>query len=129
MSTRPPRLLLLLNKLNVLLLRLGIGSRTQHLLTVAGRKTGKLRTTPVAVLSFEGRRYLVGGYPQADWVRNVRAAGEATLTRGRRREHVALTDAPPDDRAPVLREFGRTMRGGRSFLARGDNPIFLVEPR
>jgi deazaflavin-dependent oxidoreductase (nitroreductase family) len=129
MSTRPPRLLLVLNRLNIVLLRCGIGPRAQHLLTVAGRKTGRPRTTPVAVLTFAGKRYLVAGYPSADWVHNVRAAGEATLTRGRRREHVMLTDAPPDDRAPVLREFGRRMRGGRSLLARGDNPVFLVEPR
>ena len=33
-------------------------------------------------MSVDGSRYVVNGYPGADWVHNVRAAGEATLTRG-----------------------------------------------
>ncbi len=69
------------------MLRLGLPiSRDESpvVLTVPGRKTGKPRSTPVTPMDVDGKRYVVNGYPGADWVNNVRAAGEVTLTQGRR---------------------------------------------
>ena len=62
-------------------------------LTVPGRKTGKPRSTPVTPMDVDGERYVVNGYPGSDWVDNVRAAGEATLARGRRIERVRMVGA------------------------------------
>jgi hypothetical protein len=47
-------------------------------LEVPGRRTGRLISFPVAVAEYEGERYLVSMLGKdANWVRNVRAAGGA----------------------------------------------------
>src|SRR5947208_4160563 len=66
----------------------GPGNCPMYLLTVRGRKSGLPRTTPIAVLEQDGQRYLMTPYGVVDWVRNLRAAGQATLTRGRRTEEI-----------------------------------------
>jgi F420H(2)-dependent quinone reductase len=48
-------------------------------LTVPGRRTRRARTVPVIPVEVEGIRYLVSPYGESDWVRNLRAAGKATL--------------------------------------------------
>ena len=58
------------------------------LLTVRGRKTGIVRTTGVAVVGSGGRRWIIGTFGEVGWVHNVRAAGEAVLTTGRKRETI-----------------------------------------
>ena len=62
--------------------RLGMsfGGESPVVLTVPGRKSGTPRSTPVTPMTVDGKRYVVGGFPGADWVRNVRAASEVTLT-------------------------------------------------
>jgi len=74
------------------------------LLTVAGRKSGVPRTVPVAIMERDGQRYLIGAFGEVNWVRNLRAAGEATLTRGGVTEHVAAVEVTPDEAAPILKE-------------------------
>jgi deazaflavin-dependent oxidoreductase (nitroreductase family) len=113
---RAPRWLEWVNPVNRFLLAHGIGPPPQHLLTTLGRKTGKPRTTPVAVVGFEGERYVVAGFDGADWVKNARAAGRGQLRRGRAVESVALVDVPLEQRAPILQLFAHTVRGGRGFL-------------
>jgi deazaflavin-dependent oxidoreductase (nitroreductase family) len=72
------------------------------LLTVRGRKTGKRHTTPVGLFEYDGRRYIFGTFGEASWVRNLRAAREATITRGRRRSSVVATELPTGEAASVL---------------------------
>ena len=50
-------------------------------LTVPGRRTGRARTVPVIPVEVGGIRYLVSPYGESQWVRNLRAAGKATLAR------------------------------------------------
>ncbi|HLI07909.1 MAG TPA: nitroreductase family deazaflavin-dependent oxidoreductase [Ktedonobacteraceae bacterium] len=85
------------------LVRLGVNIGLIHLLTVRGRKTGQLRTTPVAVVEQQGQRYLVAAFGLVGWVYNLRAAGEATLTRGRRSERIKAIELSPEEAAPVLK--------------------------
>ena len=89
---KPPRWLKPANKVFVLMSRLGLsfGGESPVVLTVPGRKTGAPRSTPVTPMTLDGKRYVVGGFPGADWVRNARAAGEATLERGRHSERVRI---------------------------------------
>jgi hypothetical protein len=47
-----------------------------------------------------------------DWVRNLRAAGEATLTRGRRSETINVRELLQGEAALVLRE---DIKGGNPF--------------
>lgn len=113
---RAPRWLRWVNPVNRFLLQRGVGPPAQHLLTTTGRRTGKARTTPVAVLTFQGERYLVAGFDGSDWVKNARTTGRGRLQRGRSVESVALVEIPPDQRAEILRLFAQKVRGGRAFL-------------
>lgn len=64
------------------LLRRGLGE-PNVLLTVRGRRSGQPRTTPVAMLELEGRRFVEAAFGVVDWVRNLRAWDQAVLRRGR----------------------------------------------
>ena len=76
---------------------------TIHLLAVRGRKSGQSRTTPVAVVEQNGKRYLVATFGVVNWVRNLRAAGEAILTHGRHSETIRVVELSPEEAAPVLK--------------------------
>lgn len=104
-SARPPQWLKQVNRLTMAMSRLGVNLSDDKtvVLTVPGRKTGAPRSTPVDPMTIDGKRYVVGGFPNADWVQNVRAAGEATLRRGRRQERVRMVELPADQAEPLLR--------------------------
>ena len=78
-----------------------------RVLSVRGRRTGQLRTTPVNPLTLNGQRYLVAPRPQTQWVRNLRVAGEAGLRVGSRLEHVRAVELADDEKPVVLREYLR----------------------
>jgi deazaflavin-dependent oxidoreductase (nitroreductase family) len=82
---RVPALVPIFNPLAMKLLGVGIPLGPNALLSVRGRKSGSMRTTPVAVVELEGRRWIVGTFGEVNWVRNLRAAGEGTITMGKRR--------------------------------------------
>jgi hypothetical protein len=105
------------SRANVLLLRLGLRIGTQQALSVAGRTSGRMRSTPVSLVILDGARYIVSGEGM-EWVKNARAAGWVTLERARRRERVALTELPPGERGPILRAFWYQVPQGRPFIAR-----------
>lgn len=87
------------------LLRLGVPMGNNYLLTVPGRKTGKLHSTPITLVERDGERYLVAPYGIVDWVHNARTAGKVTLSRGRVQEHVDITELEPADAAPILKQY------------------------
>jgi hypothetical protein len=101
----------------ITLQRLGLAIDTVRLLSVPGRRSGELRTTPVFPLTVSGLRYVVGLH-DADWVKNARVAGWGVLTCGRNEERVALVELPPEERAPVLRAFPREVPHGVEFFVR-----------
>jgi deazaflavin-dependent oxidoreductase (nitroreductase family) len=92
------------NALAAALLRMGVPLGPMTLLTVRGRKSGQPRTTPVAITEQDGHRIIVGTFGDVNWVRNLRAAGEATLTRGRRSEHVTVRELSAEEAAPILKQ-------------------------
>ena len=99
--------------------RVGLSLGPVQVLTVPGRSTGKPRTTPVTPLTVAGQRYVVAALPEADWARNVRAAGHGELARGRRRQTFSLTEVTDaDERREVMRAFPREVPGGVSFFVR-----------
>jgi deazaflavin-dependent oxidoreductase (nitroreductase family) len=86
--------------------RAGVSIWGSRVLEVRGRSTGEPRRTPVNLLVYEGREYLVAARGEAQWVRNVRAAGgELDLLLGRRRTHRVATELGDDARVPVLRAY------------------------
>ena len=124
----PPWWLKYVNKVMIGLSKLGVGGeKGPVILTVAGRKTGKPRSTPVTPMTVDGHRYIVGGLPGADWVANLRAAGTATVHQGRRAQQVRMTEVPAEQARPLLRQFPVLVPTGVSFiknagLVTGPNP-------
>lgn len=87
-------------------LKLGLPAGPNHLVTIRGRKTGTPRTLPIAVTEFDGHRYLIGAYGDVQWVRNLRAAGEATIRLHGRDVPVTAHELDP---AEALTFFGTTL--------------------
>lgn len=113
---RPPWWLKPMNKIFMTVMRLGLMKEGPMVLTVPGRTSGKPRSTPITPFAVEGRRYVVGGFPGADWVRNARAAEAATLTQGRRSEEVRMVELPAEEARPLLRAFPTLVPTGVSFM-------------
>lgn len=106
----------LINLLFRALTRLGWGASYRHVLTVPGRKTGRLYSTPVDVIELGGNRWLVAGYGPANWVFNARAAGEVALSRGGRSETCKVEEAGGEDAIPVLRKYIAEIRVTRPYF-------------
>lgn len=87
------------------MIRIGLKPNTTYILSVPGRKSGKLHSTPVTLVEEGGKRWLVAPYGEVNWVKNVRAAGKAGLTRGRKSEIVPVTELGPEEAAPVLKMY------------------------
>jgi deazaflavin-dependent oxidoreductase (nitroreductase family) len=116
-TDKAPRFVRVANVLTVALARagfrlVGFGKYPMYLLTVRGRTSGQLRTVPIVILERDGKRYLASPYGIVNWVRNLRAAGEATLTRARRSEAVTARELPKEEAARVLRD---DVREGNPF--------------
>jgi deazaflavin-dependent oxidoreductase (nitroreductase family) len=105
------------NRLIVGLNRLGGSFGTWHILSIRGRKSGKMRSTPVSVLHVNGQRYVVTGF-DTQWVKNARKDGRGMLARGRKQEEVVLVEISVEERAPILREFPRQVPHGMPFFER-----------
>ena len=85
------------------LVGLGIGPAYMYLLQVRGRKSRRLYETPVNMLNWEGKRYLVAPRGRTQWVRNAEATGEITLKKGRSRESFRLRPIPDGEKPPLLK--------------------------
>jgi deazaflavin-dependent oxidoreductase (nitroreductase family) len=124
------------------LLRAGVKLGGMTLLTVRGRKSGQLRTTPVTIVERDGQRWLTAPFGAVNWVRNLRAAGEATLTRGSHTETISVTELTSKEAALVLKEqLGRFPSFIRQYykvtpassledfeVEVPRHPVFLVKP-
>ena len=103
------------------LLRLGPLMGPNALLTVRGRKSGVPRSTPVALVEIGGRRWVVGTFGEVNWVRNLREAGRATISVGRRREEVSAAELSEDAATAFFRDvlapYARRLPLGRLVLA------------
>jgi deazaflavin-dependent oxidoreductase (nitroreductase family) len=148
MATKTYQALLFVRVANILtltLLRAGVklkgdGNYPMYLLTVRGRKSGQPRTIPLAMWEHNGKRYVGSVFGIVDWVRNLRAAGEATLTRARRAETLNVRELPQGEAALVLREdiksgnpfagyFGVTADSSLEEFERAvlTHPVFVLE--
>ena len=85
------------------LLKLGLKPDSYFLLTVSGRKSGKPHTVPVVSIEDKAKRWLVAPYGVVDWVKNARATGGVTLTRGKHSQNFAFRELPSHEAAPILK--------------------------
>ncbi len=111
---------------------------------VTGRTSGLPRTAPVAINEIDGRRWIWAPWGEVHWVRNLRAAGRATITGRGRTEEVLATELDPQEQTHFFRDvFGpyvRSLRFGRTFVrlmdgvdvndphAADGHPVFELRP-
>ena len=145
-TNQAPRFVRLANILTKALLRTGLPlsgfGYPMYLLTVRGRKSGQPHTTPVVIVEQEGKRYLLSPFGVVDWVRNLRASGVATFTRGRRHEEIRARELPGDKAGlileglmtsgknpPILGYFDVTAQSSAEDFGRAavEHPVFVLE--
>jgi deazaflavin-dependent oxidoreductase (nitroreductase family) len=119
-AARAPRRVTLFTPIARLLLAARVPLGFNGLITVRGRTSGLPRTTPVAIIEVSGRRWIWAPWGEVHWVRNLRAAGGATITVRGRKEEVQATELDPAERVAFFRDtLGPVARGipfGVSFI-------------
>lgn len=100
---------------------------------VRGRRSGRPIRVIVPTFEHGGARHLVAGGGETQWVRNLRAAGEAELRRGRTREPVRAIELSGAERDEVVAAYRDRMgrRAADYFAALpdlADHPVFRLEP-
>jgi deazaflavin-dependent oxidoreductase (nitroreductase family) len=120
------------------LLKAGVPMGFNALVTIRGRTSGEPRTTPLAVVEQGGRRWVWSPWGEVHWVRNLRAAGRATITIRRREEVVTATELDARERIAFFRDvMGPLARGiplGMTFVrvidqVDLDDPLAAAEGR
>jgi len=111
------------NRLVAFLTRHGVDVWGSRILAVKGRSSGAWRTTPVNLLEYDGRRYLVSARGHGQWVRNLRTAGTGELRVGRRTEAFRGRELTDDEKVPVLRAYLKRWKAevGAFFAGVGPN--------
>jgi deazaflavin-dependent oxidoreductase (nitroreductase family) len=95
----------------------GIVPNRAGALQIPGRRSGRIISFPVVIADFEGERYLVSMLGKnANWVRNLKAAGGHAVLRHGRRENVNLEEVEPSARAPILRRYLQVAPGARPHV-------------
>jgi hypothetical protein len=96
----------------------------------------------VTIVERDGQHWLIAPFGAVNWVRNLRAAGEATLTRERHTETISVVELTAKEAAPILKE---SLGQAPSFLLQyfdvtaasslqdfeleaPRHPVFLVQP-
>jgi hypothetical protein len=126
---RPNQLTKIINKGWAFIHSLGIFPDILVTLEVIGRQSGKIITFPLAMTVMNGDRYLVSMLGEnANWVRNVRAAGgKARLVHGIS-EEVLLEEVDIAKRAPIIKAFLGHAPGARPHIpVNKDRPVSEFE--
>lgn len=93
------------NRVFGLLVGMGLGLPHNYLVQVRGRKSGKIYSTPIDLLEFNGKNFLVAPRGRTQWVRNAEAAGEVTLKRGRTRRSYRTRPIPDAAKPELLKAY------------------------
>ena len=140
-----PRHVLIFGAILKFLLVHGVPLGPNRLVTIRGRKSGLPRTTPLAVIATGGRRWVWAPWGEVQWVRNLRAAGRATIRTRRGTEDVRATELDQAQRVAFFRDtlgplargipggvwFIRTVDGGdlhHPVEAAADRRVFELHP-
>ena len=110
------------NRLVALLTGQGISVLGSRVLAVKGRTSGEWRTTPVNLLSHDGRRYLVAPLGETQWVRNLRAVETGELRVGSRAESFRGRELTDDEKVPVLRAYLKRWKAEVGIFFDGTGP-------
>ncbi|MEU0455317.1 MULTISPECIES: nitroreductase family deazaflavin-dependent oxidoreductase [unclassified Streptomyces] len=131
------------NRFVAWLTRRGVSVWGSRVLAVRGRKSGQWRTTPVNLLTLDGRQYLVAPRGHVQWTHNMRAAGGGELHLGKRVDPFTATEVADDDKAPILRAYLKRWKAEVGVFFNGvgpdspdaelrriapDHPVFEITP-
>lgn len=118
---RRPTYLVPANAAFKFLARFGITFGPINILTVTGRTSGELRSTPVSPVNIGQRRFPLAPIPKTAWASNARVNPSATLASGRAREAVRLSEVhDPALVREVMTAFpSQVPHGVRLFIALG----------
>lgn len=101
---RVPRSVAIFGPILKFLLAHGIPLGFNRLVTIRGRTTGRPRTAAIAVIEVGGRRWVWAPWGEVHWVRNLRAAGRATIAVRGREEEVTATELDATQRVDFFRD-------------------------
>jgi deazaflavin-dependent oxidoreductase (nitroreductase family) len=111
-AARVPRRVRFFSAVLQFLLAAGVPLGFNRLITIRGRKSGLPRTTALAVIKASGRRWVWAPWGDVHWVRNLRAAGRATISLRHGKEEVTATELDPTQRVGFFRDvLGPLARG------------------
>ncbi len=130
------------NRFVAFLTRHGVSVWGSRELRVRGRTSGVWRTTPVNLLTHDGKRYLVAPRGHTQWVKNLRVAHTGELRVGSKVEPFEAAELADDDKTEVLRAYLKRWKmevgvffGGVDAKSSDEDlrriapghPVFLVE--
>jgi deazaflavin-dependent oxidoreductase (nitroreductase family) len=131
------------NRIVAWMTRRGISVWGSRVLAVRGRKSGQWRTTPVNLLTLDGRQYLVAPRGHVQWTHNMRAAGGGELHLGKRVDTFTAAEVGDDDKTPILRAYLKRWKAEVGVFFNGvgpdspdaelrriapDHPVFEITP-
>lgn len=116
----------LTNILNPLLVFTGL----LPVLSVKGRKSGKIIRTPVTPVTYKDHEYLVAPRGETQWVRNLRAAGKGQLSVSRKTKNFKAEEIKGSLRGEVITAYRKKVKAVENeFNALpdpADHPVFRV---
>jgi hypothetical protein len=118
------------NQIAILTMKIGIAPKYQYLLSVKGRKSGRIYLTPVFLVEEEDKRWLVSPYGEVAWVLNARVARQITLTQNAKSQIFIITELSGAESAPILKKYLTLAPIAQPYFdAKPDAPVesFLLE--
>lgn len=110
------------NRFVAWLTRRGVSVWGSRVLAVRGRKSGQWRTTPVNLLTLDGKQYLVAPRGHVQWTHNMRAAGGGELHLGKHVDTFTAAEVGDDDKAPILRAYLKRWKAEVGVFFNGVGP-------
>ena len=111
-AARVPRSVSIFSPILKFLLAARVPLGFNRLVTIRGRKSGLPRTAAIAVIEASGRRWVWAPWGEVHWVRNLRAAGSATIKGRGGNEEVRATELDATERVAFFRDtLGPVARG------------------
>ena len=134
--SRAPALIRLPGPIVQRLLRFGMPLGPNRVLTIRGRRSGKAISVPLAVAEVDGRRWVIGTFGETNWVRNLRAAGEAEVDIDGEHRHLRAVELTHEQAAgfftnvivPYVAHMPRLWRIGVSSLIKFAAPEIYSDP-
>ena len=81
------------------------GKSVYRVVEVQGRQSGQVRRTPLAVVQYMGKRYLIAPSRGRDWVYNLIASGTCTLLAQNEQERCHATLTLDDEALALVRAY------------------------